>query len=1372
MIKKISFFIVFLFLITSINSTLASSQTEINDLGLFVAEHEVEYINYKHLQTANLKFNINTAYKLSSLLLDISELNNLPSKKAEYSNIDFLNKYCHQNNKEETDENDNTYSIFQGYICEMPYVQILMNNLTVNIKFNLTYAEGDIENELINKTISFKLDDTNPEVIELKTSYCEGEICYISDLFTTIELEMKDSVGTFNQKRVFFKIGNEATRVFSNCTQTTCDYKYYVSNCYSKQYLNLQLVAGAGSSSSDDAGNPFSNDGKRTVVCDRDTPSFTIDDISYTYLIAGSAPQNTPLKQQDTITFKINITEDATDVTAYADFEELNDNNNTIEGTCTKSSFGSTCTFVVTAVNAGDINVYFKAKDGVGHEMSEWVVYKIHVDEYLLGDVETPKYFSDVTTKSMAEDGYNRVAIGLMLENSLNVPLYQTFKLNKLLSDEVEIVAYDTIEPAYCYVDFLNGTKTNDATSFEFDVADPYLNWNTENRLDVKFRFNNPNMYPDEFQIVCNVSAYVRVNQNTYYKNPTIFQMKIPIKFRNSALGDDAPGETFAKKIQETEESMKGFWETFDTVEMWISAASDICSIYGQVVGLNTATTSLEVKGLALGGTNVLGAGAHQFSETLLNNKLGDLTGKMCSFLNCNVNKIFAENQDKNSNFWVSSNKIGAGTLEQYTKDNWASPVSSKLFDNLERPNVRESVISSLATGCIPGVVYHVKKYRTARCSQLLCYKQNSKYGLDLMPCDQAFSQYVCSSFVGELFEIPGFRGAKNLIDNTNALIQNAIPNGLSLILHNFGCKSAKLNAKNGITDVWAVWACHVPEAISRVMDNEYKTSSSTQSFTYPSDSTYCNLALCNEEDINNCKDDKPDWINQLQSFNFMDGGRIDYSVTTGSLNAGEMKQLLKSAQSSDDAGIAARNELVERGAPNYLNNPERGKDIYNYCTDQIDAINKLNLKDDQPVGFNLAGTISYDFTPSSAYATAETEYSRLTTNEKYKDLNNRRDDLSKEEEADLKKFDEQIATAQNNMQRIANNEIETIQRTLNDLEGKGKDRTPTEENLYNDLRERMTGYENSYFNVDRAYLFQEQNSLMGKIESVENCINDAWSCNGYGEDIDHNDLNDELIKLQQQLERNIFQLDNKDEFNKNFYSKLARDQNKINQKQKTLEFMNLITDKVLGIMYTNGYLDWFKLSTHEDFQKVADWANTNLNSDNYKDTICSATTDFNKGTTMEGTAVQCINGLCKPVLTMASEKLKINQSHYLYTLTYYLGNVEKPQGAINEKMKYNVFFKPGNQRLFNKTWEELDYYEVADFAQSFLGKGDYTEVCIKFEKPYPPYEQQQELEYCRKIKDSTEGASDYNTGSYNPEYSNQYEPTTSTDGSYVVNDI
>jgi len=72
-------------------------------------------------------------------------------------------------------------------------------------------------------------------------------------------------------------------------------------------------------------------------------------------------------------------------------------------------------------------------------------------------------------------------------------------------------------------------------------------------------------------------------------------------------------------------------------------------------------------------------------------------------------------------------------------------------------PNPQDSLILSITTGCIPGIVTNVQKLRNLRCKYVSCLMNDVPAGMPVASCSATYSYSMCVWVWGEVFNIiPG----------------------------------------------------------------------------------------------------------------------------------------------------------------------------------------------------------------------------------------------------------------------------------------------------------------------------------------------------------------------------------------------------------------------------------------------------------------------------------------------------------------------------------------------------------------------------------------------------------------------------------------
>lgn len=69
--------------------------------------------------------------------------------------------------------------------------------------------------------------------------------------------------------------------------------------------------------------------------------------------------------------------------------------------------------------------------------------------------------------------------------------------------------------------------------------------------------------------------------------------------------------------------------------------------------------------------------------------------------------------------------------------------------------NFRDSIILSVLTMCIPGILEGIQKWREVECKYIVCVYNSATAGIGTDGCEKERSFSICKNVVGELFAVP-----------------------------------------------------------------------------------------------------------------------------------------------------------------------------------------------------------------------------------------------------------------------------------------------------------------------------------------------------------------------------------------------------------------------------------------------------------------------------------------------------------------------------------------------------------------------------------------------------------------------------------------
>jgi len=92
--------------------------------------------------------------------------------------------------------------------------------------------------------------------------------------------------------------------------------------------------------------------------------------------------------------------------------------------------------------------------------------------------------------------------------------------------------------------------------------------------------------------------------------------------------------------------------------------------------------------------------------------------------------------------------------------------------------NVKSSIILSIVTLCLPGILDKAYEYKQIKCEAATCYYNAVKSGLDPSFCSQHEAYKTCTYIVGEAFAIPPM----SILEYWRGAIATALANPLGLL--------------------------------------------------------------------------------------------------------------------------------------------------------------------------------------------------------------------------------------------------------------------------------------------------------------------------------------------------------------------------------------------------------------------------------------------------------------------------------------------------------------------------------------------------------------------------------------------------------------
>jgi hypothetical protein len=1378
--------------------TIISAQSKIGP-------HVIEHIAPRKPQLISLVFNISTTEPIDEMRGDFSSLTLNPMEQPNQDDV-LLScvPYVHNETLEQL-----------GVICTATNLHVQLNTGVATITL---FVEQSGELVELTHELTFVVDDQGPVISKIETDYCDGDTCYVaSGLSTAIHVHVADPVGTMHLNKLFYRVGSSATRMVTYCQEGVCR-AFYAGTCTTGSPLQFNIVVGpSGQPSGDDAGNEVTGELSRSFICDQFSPGQQSLPSPYDALTAKESlsypPQDgvfvnvkhTPIMinpvKDETITLWALVTEDISGVRAYLNSSALNNDLTLQRGTC--QSLGNqvyNCTWAVTGLLPGEHTLYIEFTDYAGHasrfqigpdEFSSRLPITMLVDDLVLAeDGPTPKFFKDITATPLASQGYNRIALQLAYDAGIEYPLYAAFTLQRSgIGGDIEAIHtfIDNYDRLTCRIESADSEKVAMLTpaSFEFRFTDPKADINEKNMLLVIIK-EDTNKLPDEFSLYCNVSVIVRQSQTKVYKEPSVFEIAIPLKLKNSALGA-TPGKAFADKIIEQEESLLKWNDAMELTGQILNIAYSTCKVVQQLALVESSGAAVKTVGMGMQESGVLsslgltlenlGGGLFKFGSKSIGPAVGEKTllGTVCEFVTCTNDDLFTL-LGQEAGLFTEDGFFADGGVGSYIEDvsfgdSVVGGIGNDLYGDLTEdimvPDSQNSIVGSVMNACLPGVFLNLDKYRTIQCETLICYKQSSLYGVDVAACDLGKASSVCSNVIGEIYElVPYTRMWSGLMDNAAAMAETAVPTLLISVLNNALCKGWEETPPTNKIFKWGnLLLCEVTKATGDVLNQMEK---SRGGFYMPPVQNHCQAALCNNADLRTCG-------YPTESYYDYGSQKPVYLYWDENAQWGGPSDVADNYRSKELAGIvdeyyAAAGKYKEYG----------GEDSWKDITDEWNPDNPRYLKSGQ-------SNPAWDNKDLRKDYIAYTENQKLLANFLFdvSDGDTLRNAIIKLNDPDfetkLQDIPPGMKITEDSIHAYLNSDLNSNPRASdytammtdpdkafageeNAAGKKFKDWTDAEKEAFKAEKAKAWGYEDQYEYATVQIPAQIQN-IESKINSLyqggsSDLVIEYMNANGMDVEYDYEIAQQALIS---ELQYEISSLEKERTVAPDQALDILLEADAEIRKQQTEYFTNFAINQALSFAAKQGWLNWMKSSfmfgTDSSLAQFADWARNSV--DSHKKSVCDGGI-FNSelaSSVPSGSAMQCANELCRPVLTQAVERVGFDAvvdntptKMYLYTIVYQVGNV-RPTSAVaaDETIKFRVMFKTSkgtSESLYEPELQELRYGDVNDLKTAILSEEEYTEMCFLFDEKFPPGDGiTRKKDYCRKIIVSDTGATAFDTG-------------------------
>ena len=639
-------------------------------------------------------------------------------------------------------------------------IDLSISNTTTTNEFVVEAKDSSGNAATAKVSKSFSLDATGPVVTSIKTDRVKDDKSYAKLKNNTFIAEIQEDVG-LNSDQVILYLGSTGIKA-TNCSEGWTCYWYNADLSGSGD-----IQASIKEDTTDRLGNkaePFTAD----ITVDATSPklvNISIDNIGGT-----EAAMEDYWKTGDSLQIIAIIEEDAIE-TAYADLSSIITNaENVVADSCTDIGNDQwQCSWITASIDiSGYIEnyIYLSFEDVAGNVLKHQEAITIYG---LTGEAE-PNYWTH--TVECSPDLIDRQTTSLISQK-----VFCHVKLEALQEDvmTLSIDLEESGDSTTASDSTTNGNSTtasNNTTASDSTTAvqeaELFNNDAGSTNIYIKLTLEKKNFNVDDVNLTYQLDITSKVG-NKITSPAEKEDVEIKLEFYNLPLGELS--DSIKNKIDDAvEDATKTYWKLITGLKKIFFFAERICNfiniLHNIVVVLKTVGRYLANLEVTTSGTPA-GPGV-KASRTLYDfyteesrvDTLGvynDLN-KLCNAVNCKVGRAIAGEKEKGLDKW--SRRLGGG-WGIATMDSWLGSSTLKKWTGKEPfgpngyMNVKDSMVLSVLTVCLPGIIYNLDKWRQIQCMYAHCLQEGVKQqGLPVMACEDQKSYAECKYITGEIFKV------------------------------------------------------------------------------------------------------------------------------------------------------------------------------------------------------------------------------------------------------------------------------------------------------------------------------------------------------------------------------------------------------------------------------------------------------------------------------------------------------------------------------------------------------------------------------------------------------------------------------------------
>ncbi len=602
-------------------------------------------------------------------------------------------------------------------------------NLRDSGDVNIVVKAADVAGNEAEETISytFDLDNHPPVVLSIESDKGEYEGNKYLGIRNDIILRIEERGSGLNKGNFWILVGNNKIRA-DRCVEQDQSWVCRWDNLVLRGLRGDSLRINVAYESRDDVGNfidPERSITSQEFLLDLHPPRLT-EKIQIKSIRDEREYAEDEILAGDRLHIRAVLSE-KTSLEAFADLSAIGFGTKE-EGSCTRNETTYICEWQTDEIKLGpvDSSLRFEFIDFVGNTLSTSVPIKV------LGvyEGESPNFWEIASYDKMPE-AIDRQTTELISHKSfVHVFLKPRNPSARIESIDLQCDGHMNYIQDYS----LTNTQGND----------PYI----------EITLNQMRMPNSSLSLECSFYIISRVG-NYITRHPEIEKLDFTIDFYNMPLGELS--QSVRKKIEDAQDSWLVKQEWLDAAQGILKIAETICSLQGIWNQFNQVVAGVQ----QLVGDAPAAQGIRSFLEGSQSSYVeffGD-ENHFCKYISCDIT-IWGQ--------WYSDFQ-SERTPESFRELGFSSGV-------FWPSSPKDSIVLSLATGCIPGIIKNLQKMRQVECYYILCLKQASEENIPLYVCDEQKAYLECKLVYGEIFQIVPFASFfKSLTTNFQTIVYDPI---------------------------------------------------------------------------------------------------------------------------------------------------------------------------------------------------------------------------------------------------------------------------------------------------------------------------------------------------------------------------------------------------------------------------------------------------------------------------------------------------------------------------------------------------------------------------------------------------------------------